>query len=120
MGRKLMEKRISYRLPPDGRSEDERTASLAEHWRGFTWTTGRWVVSWVSDRWGEVQVWAITEEEGQGVIRHALDHMGAPEEDGEWLASLCRSPRFGKVMDVTVGRVSARDGPRGTVPFALV
>jgi hypothetical protein len=115
-----LEKKISYRLPVTPETEDSVLASVAAHWDGFTWVSGRTIVSWVSTTHGTVQVWAINESEGRGVVGHALSHMGVSEEDGEWVVTECKSPRFGKVGTMRATIAAVRAGPRGATPHTYL
>lgn len=114
--RRLLRKVLRYRDQNGGGVEQH-----AAHWRGFRFTAGPVVVSAVGP-WGEVQVWASTEQEGRRVIRHAAAVAGFnPDTDpeGEWLVSTVSNPRYGRVCTVEVLdtadglAVSKRDGPSG-------
>lgn len=110
-------KRLSYR------DQNQKSQSQhQEHWRGFVWTSGRWVCSW-SGPWGEVQCWASSEAEGRRVIGHACSIAGipwGPEALGEWNASEAKPGRNGRVGTWGVaemeGRpvVTKREGPAGS------
>lgn len=115
-----IEKQLTYRLDiPEG--QEERIArETAEHWAGFQWETGRVIVAWVSDAYGTIQVWAIGEAEGKGVIQHALAHMGVDERLGQWVVTSSKSARYGKIGTVQPGRVSVRNGPSGTADYMLI
>jgi hypothetical protein len=77
------------------------------------------MVFWKGPGIGSLQVWAINEDEGKGVIRHALAHMGADEDDGEWRVAIVSNPRFGRVSTVRATMVSARSGSSGK-PHAVI
>jgi len=111
-----LRKKLSYRLPDDGQNGFGNVASMADHWRGFTWQCGPVVVKWLSDTYPQVQVWASSVGEGQRVVRHALSHMGADETQGEWQAKVCSSNRYGRIATVQATLVSARGGPHGVGP----
>jgi hypothetical protein len=108
-----IEKKLSYRLPLADTNADAAAASMAAHWRGFTWETGPVIVRWVSTTHGEIQVWAATENEGRGVVEHAMAHIGANDDEGKWIVSTSRNPRFGRVTTVKASAVSARSGSDG-------
>lgn len=114
--RSTLQKRLSYRLPDDGQSGYGNVDSMASHWNGFEWRCGPVVVKWLSDSFPQVQVWAASEEEGKRVVRHALAHMDAPEEAGEWQVSVCSSNRYGRIATVRATIVTARNGPSGANP----
>ena len=116
MGRRALEKKLSYRLPVDSMGEAAALASMRDHWSGFIWQTGPVVVKWLSDDWPQIEVWAISEAEGKRVAIHALAHMGAQASQGEWQVSTVTSPRFGRVATVRAMVVSARNGPHGIAP----
>lgn len=115
-----LEKKLSYRLEiPEG-AEDEVLRSVAEHWDGFTWTSGRHIVEWNRPGVGNIQVWAVNDAEGRGVIEHALTHMGIEPDDWEFYYSVCKSPRFGKVATVRATVAAVRSGPHGTTPHTFL
>ena len=116
MGRRALEKKLSYRLPVATMGEDAALASMRNHWSGFAWQTGPVVVKWLSDDWPQVEVWAISEAEGRRVVNHALLHMGANESQGEWQIATVTNPRYGKIATVRAMVVSARNGPHGIAP----
>lgn len=111
--RMFLEKKLSYRLNYNAGSEAAVADAMAEHWTGFEWVSGPVIVSWKSDTYGQVQVWAVSEEEGKGVIQHALAHMGADEEEGTYLVGMSSNPRFGKVATVRATFVHARSTSSG-------
>jgi len=120
MARGPLEKKLSYRLPVVAGNEDSTLASMAAHWEGFEWIAGPVMVFWVSKTYGEVQVWAVSEEEGRGVIEHALAHMGADPASGTWRTATVTNPRFGRVGTVRATIVSARSGPSGVAPHRVL
>jgi hypothetical protein len=111
--RMFLEKKLSYRLNYEPGSEALVADAMAEHWNGFEWVSGPVIVTWKSDTHGQVQVWAVSEEEGKGVIQHALAHMGADEDAGTYLVGVSSNPRFGKVATVRATFVQARTGASG-------
>ena len=113
---RALRKKLSYRLPVGSMGESAALLSMQEHWRGYTWETGPWVVKWLSDDWPQVQVWASSEAEGRRVVSHALAHMGAPVNAGEWQYAYVSDERFGRVTQVRATIVSARQGPHGVAP----
>jgi hypothetical protein len=69
---------------------------LSTYWKDFVWTAGDVCVVHKGAWWGNPQVWASTEAEGQRVIRHAATEAGLdPDQDGEWAFSSSNSPRYG-------------------------
>ena len=69
---------------------------LSTYWRDFVWQAGDVCVVHQGAWWGNPQVWASTEAEGQRVIRHAAAEAGLdPDQDGEWAFSSSNSPRYG-------------------------
>jgi hypothetical protein len=114
--RRALEKKLSYRLPVDQLGEAATLQTMHDHWAGFTWETGPVVVTWRSDEYAQVQVWASSVAEGKRVGRHALSHMEAPEAMGEWSWSVVSSAKFGRIALVRATVVSARNGPHGVAP----
>jgi hypothetical protein len=69
---------------------------LSTYWRDFVWQAGDVCVRHEGAWWGNPQVWASTEAEGQRVIRHAASEAGLdPDQDGQWAFSSSNSPRYG-------------------------
>ena len=69
---------------------------LSAYWESFEWRAGPVCVRHTGAWWGDPQVWAESEEEGQRVIRHAAAEAGIdPDQVGEWATSSSRSPRYG-------------------------
>lgn len=109
-------KELSYRLPVDKDTEVAVAQSVADHWNGFEWIAGPVIVAWVSKQYGTVQVWAISEAEGRGVVEHAMAHMGAIDTDGIWRVATVTNPRFGRVTTVRATSASARATSSGKAP----
>jgi hypothetical protein len=120
MSRQPLEKKLSYRLPVTPETEDAVLLSMQEHWEGFEWVSGPVVVRWDHPDHGQVQVWAVTEEEGRGVVEHALAHMGVNEAVGTWRIASVTNPRFGRVATVRAAIVSARAGSSGAAPHIVL
>lgn len=114
--RQTVRKKLSYRLPVDAGNEEAIAQEVADLWEGFEWVTGPVMVAWVSKQFGTVQVWAISEEEGRGVIEHAMGHMGARDEDGVWRVHMVTNSRYGRVATVRATCASARSGASGRAP----
>ena len=113
-------KKLSYRLEiPEGQ-EDSVLLSVASHWDGFTWVTGRHIVEWNRPGVGNMQVWAVNDQEGRGVIEHALVHMGIEPRDEEFYYSICNSQRFGKVATVRATIAAVRTDPHGATPHTFL
>ena len=69
---------------------------LSAYWESFEWRAGPVCVRHTGAWWGDPQVWAESEEEGQRVIRHAAAEAGIdPDQTGKWATSSSRSPRYG-------------------------
>jgi hypothetical protein len=118
--RRPLEKKLSYRMTiPEGQ-EDQVLLSVAAHWDGFTWQTGRHIVEWSRPGVSNIQVWAIDDQEGKGVIEHALSHMGIEPKDEEFYYSVCKSQRFGKVATVRATIAAVRSGPHGATPHTFL
>ena len=90
---------------------------LSAYWEAFTWQAGTVCVRHTGAWWGDPQVWASTEEEGQRVIRFAAAEAGLdPDQTGQWATSSSRSPRYGMSGTMKVARfegfpwVASRDG----------
>lgn len=91
---------------------------LSSYWRSFTWTSGPVCVTHQGAWWGNPQVWASSQEEGQRVIRFAAAEAGIdPDQVGEWRTSGSRSPRYGMSGTMRVALfedfpwVASREGP---------
>lgn len=106
-------KQFSFHYPVTKGNEEAVRDALMAHFIGFSWVTGREIVAWLSEEHGAIQVWAVDEAEGRGVIEHALAFLGADEADGEWVVSHCSSPRFGKVATVVIDHIAVRAGSDG-------
>jgi hypothetical protein len=112
-------KTLSYR-DQTGKSQEAHQ----EHWRGFQWSSGRVICSWVGS-WGEIQVWASSEAEGRRVINHACAIAGIPftfDPVGELVITEARPGRNGRsgtygtaIMEGSPV-VTKREGPSGS-PF---
>lgn len=113
MARSRKVKVFSYRLDVAGQGEEETALSMAEWWAGFEWVTGPVMVFWKGAGVGQFQVWAVSEEEGRGVIEHALSHMGVSPDVGQWRSAVVSNPRFGKSYTVRATAVSCRNGSSG-------
>jgi hypothetical protein len=109
------EKRFTYadRL---GHSQEEHV----EHWRGFEFEAGPFVVR-AKGIWGECQCWAASEEEGRRLIRHGLVFGGFDPDDpaqGAWQVGIARGrggqPGLYRINESRYGMlVSKRQGPNG-------
>jgi hypothetical protein len=111
---------LRYHLPLAVNDPEGAMQSMADHWRGFSWRCGPYIVKWFSDSWPELQVWAESEAEGKRVIRHALDHIGATEDEGEWYSSYVDNKRNGKIGTVSPTLVSASPTSKGVRPHLPV
>ena len=120
MSKQPIEKKLSYRLPVTPETEDAVLLSMQEHWEGFEWVSGPVIVGWDHPEHGQIQVWAVSEEEGRGVVEHALAHMGVSEAAGTWRIATVSNPRFGRVGTVRAAIVSARSGASGAAPHIVL
>ena len=120
MSKKPLEKKLSYRLPVTAATESAVLLSMQEHWEGFEWVSGPVIVGWDHPDYGQVQVWAVSEAEGRGVVEHALAHMGVSQDAGIWRIATVANPRFGRVGTVRAAIVSARAGSSGPVPHIQI
>lgn len=92
-----------------------------DHWRDFEWQAGPIVVKHEGARWGHLQVWAATAEEGKRVIRHAGVIAGVdPDAEGEWFVHTVQNSRYGragtmrpKPLGSGAISVTMRSGPSG-------
>lgn len=115
-----IEKKISYRLNIPAGEHEAALMAAADHWSGFQWESGRFIAEWVSQQHGNIQVWGVSHDEAQGVVRHALAHMGIEETEGDWLLTESTNPRFGKVATVQATVAAVRDGSNGHAPFVVM
>lgn len=114
--RRKLEKRLSYQ-DLGGSSQEAHAA----HWRGFTFTGGRWKVSLVGP-WGAPQVWASTPAEGRRVLLHvaAIAGYDMGGDDWEWIVQEVGHPRYGREVVFALQKrrglemVSKRAGPSGS------
>lgn len=111
--KRLLPKVLRYHLPLAEVDSEAALASMALHWKGFTWRSGPWIVKWFSDYQPEMQVWAATKAEGRRVIRHALSHIGLTDDIGEWYYARVTSSRYGKISTVYATMASARPTSQG-------
>jgi hypothetical protein len=92
----------------------------AGHWDGFTFTGGPVQVIY-KGKWGQMQVWASSEQEGIRVVEHACAGAGIDPNDteGEWFYSVSSSPRHQRIATYRTAKkyglpvVTVRDGPSG-------
>lgn len=115
-----LRKTFSYRLPVTPQNEASVVRTMAYVWSGVEWNTGPVIVGWVSETYGNLQVWAESEAEGRRVIGIALGHMEADEEEGEWIVTRSRSARAGRTARVRATVVSARAGASGQAPHQFL
>lgn len=90
---------------------------LSAYWADFSWRSGDVCVRHTGAWWGDPQVWAESEDEGQRVIRHAAAEAGIdPDQIGQWATSSSRSPRYGMSGTMKVALfegfpwIASRDG----------
>ncbi len=93
---------------------------LREHWAGFTWQAGPVCIGHADGWWGTPQIWAISIDEGKRVLRHAAGEAGInPDQDGRWVVSSSRSPRYGMPGKMRIEQykgidwITNRDSPSG-------
>ena len=93
-----------------------------DHWVGFTWTSGTWMVLSQGLDWGQPQVWAASPEEGRRVLRHAAAVAGVDLSDPkhQFVERPVQSARISpnmlmRIKRDTTGRpwVTTRDGSAG-------
>ena len=88
---RVVRKQLRYRSKSNAGLE-----SITAHWTGFTWTSGPVIVQHKDTWWGTPAVWAVSEEEGKRVLRHAGAEAGInPDQEGTWVISESSNPRFG-------------------------
>jgi len=99
---------------------------IASEWRGYQFQAGPVVCKW-HGKWGQVQVWAATAEEGRAVLQKALICGGWSSQaiaNGQFTAVTAAGGRNGRTgtMRTAEGRgligVSKRQGPSGSPTFA--
>ena len=100
--------------------------TTTEYWSDFTWQAGPVIVSHKGGWWGTPQVWARSADEGKRVLRHAAREAGIdPDQDGQWVISGSRDPRYGMPGTMRVAQVSGldwvtkRDGPSALPDLAV-
>jgi hypothetical protein len=120
-GEKRLRKELRYR--------DQGDAGLVahrDHWLGFEWTSGPWMVKSTGLRWGKPQVWASSPEEGKRVLAHAATISGVNLQDPkhQWFVRLVQNARYGPQLRMVVHRdtrgvpwITTRDGSNG-LPLA--
>lgn len=97
-GTKPLRKTLGYR-DLNGHTLETHT----DHWREFEWQAGPVVVSHQGARWGRLQVWAATADEGKRVIRHAGAIAGVdPDTEGEWFVHTTHNSRYGRTGTMRV------------------
>jgi hypothetical protein len=114
-GTKPLRKLFRYRT-----KSNRSTNELQDYWRAFTWEAGSFCVIHKGAWWGTPQVWAVSPEEGQRVIRFAAAEAGFdPDQVGEWATSRSSSPRYGVPGTMRLSWeqgerwVTRREGPSG-------
>ena len=103
------------------RSKSTRTPEeLQAYWSAFTWAAGPFCIRHTGAWWGDLQVWAASEEEGKRVIRFAAGEAGIdPDLVGKWASGTSRSARYGMSGNMRLAEefgeqwVTRRDGPNG-------
>lgn len=99
--------------------------AITAHWTGFTWTSGPVIVGHADTWWGTPKVWAVSEDEGKRVLRHAGREAGIdPDQVGRWIVSSSDNPRYGVSLPVKLAYldggpwVTQRIGPSGPAEIA--
>ncbi len=122
MGKSRLRKLFGYRSRGDRSLE-----SLFGYWENFEWEAGPVIVKHHDAWWGQLQVWAISEEEGKRVIRFAGVDAGIdPDAEGTWKVQIATGGRNGRTgrMRVSVGHgqwgVCARDGASAPTYWPLL
>ena len=116
-GERPLRKILSYRSQSGADLKDH-----TDHWKGFTWTSGGWMVLSQGLDWGQPQVWAASPEEGRRVLRHAAAVAGVDLSDPkhQFVERPVQSARISpnmlmRIKRDTTGRpwVTTRDGSAG-------
>jgi len=119
MPRMRLEKVFSYFVEDVKLDPAAAAREVADWWAGFEFVSGPVMTFWKLDGVATLEVWAISEAEGKGVIAHALAHMGLDPDLGEFRSTHVKNKRFGKTATMRVSQVSARDGSSGK-PYAVI
>ena len=120
MPRQRLEKVFSYFLEDVVLNPDAAALDLADWWAGFEFVTGPVMTFWKLDGVATLEVWAISEAEGKGVIAHALAHMGLDPDLGEFRSTHVKNKRFGRSVTVRASMVSARPSSSGKAHAVIV
>jgi hypothetical protein len=122
-GEKPLRKVFGYRDPSGKELIEHR-----DHWVGFEFESGPWMVISKGAYWGNVKVWASSEAEGRRVIEHAAAIAGVDLQGHEhrWIAREVMDPRYGVRLRMSVRRdtmghvwVTERTGPNGLPVVAV-
>jgi hypothetical protein len=107
------------------RYRDQTTRTIEEHrdhWLGFKWQSGPWMVISEGMSWGRPRVWAASPAEGQRVLRHAATIAGVDLDDPKhkWTVREVANPRYGVELTMALAYdaagqpwVAARDESDG-------
>jgi hypothetical protein len=111
-GKSRLRKRFRYRS-----QSGIGLGELIDYWKDFTVESGPYRVRHIGANWGNLEVWAATEDEGKRVIRHAGGEAGIdPDQVGRWSTRRSDSTRLGVSatmrVDTTGGYywITSRDG----------
>ena len=116
-----LRKELSYR---DQTGAD--VCAHANHWDGFSWKSGPVQVQSKGLAWGQIQVWAVSADEGKRVIAHAAQVAGVNLSDQRhrWVVATTQSSRNGVKLEMVPQkdqwgaiRVSKRAGSSGPPPY---
>ena len=121
-GKSCLRKRFRYRS-----QSGIGLGELIDYWKDFTVESGPYRVRHTGANWGNLEVWAATEDEGKRVIRHAGGEAGIdPDQVGRWSTRRSDSARLGvpasMKVDTTGGYywITARDGSNNRPEIGLL
>lgn len=119
------------RLRKELRYRDQGDAGLIahrDHWIGFEWESGPWMVISTGLPWGKPRVWASSPEEGQRVLAHAaaISSVNLNDARHKWIVREVQNDRYGPRLKMVVHRdvhgvhwISTRNGSNGLPEAAL-
>ena len=120
-GNSRLRKRFRYRS-----TSGLGLGEIVDYWKDFTFESGPYRVRHTGSSWGNLEVWASSEDEGKRVIRHAAGEAGIdPDQVGRWSTRRSDSARLGvsdtMKIDTTGGYywITSRDGSDNRPVVAL-
>ncbi len=121
-GNSRLRKRFRYRS-----SSGLELGQVVDYWKDFSFQSGGYRVRHTGTSWGNLEVWAASEDEGKRVIRHAAGEAGIdPDKCGRWSTRRSNSSRLGvsdtMKIDTTGGYywITSRDGSDARPIVALI